>query len=195
MKRVFVFGSAAFVLFFSAQTILGIEGRDSVGLAGAELTPQSEVDQAVVVQSNLLSATNSGNNAAGLVARDLPATVVIDRNKVNFGPAPNVANGGPPNSAAVAFRESMSTPANQLIAEISPKWARAAQVSESIGDTAAQEFALGMIQRLAAMSMEVGVSEEDVVELHLASHQHFENTLGGPKNILVSINSGEASGP
>jgi hypothetical protein len=188
MRRILIGGlvTIIFVAFVSLSlfgggggtqevTVLG-DRAGSVVVTGTGRMVEEVQDANVAVQSLLPSPVQAAGAA------------VITSSSVNFGPAPQLENGGAPNAAAVAMRSALSSPAHDLVAEISPRWARAAQVSATSGDRAAEEFAVGMLNRLSEMSMQLELSVDEVDQLHTSSSIHFESVLQGDGLILSPPN-------
>lgn len=188
MRLIIIGGTTAFLalFFLSSRGEVAQEG----GTAGlGEATNGPIVTQIAGGGLQLGSlGTNAGSlGRAGAVqvnTVNAMGAAVISSNSVNFGPAPELVNGGAPNPASEIMRGSLSTPAHGLVAEISPRWARAIQVSATNEDNAAHEFAVGMLQQFAQMSVEIGLTIESVEQLHLSGSEHFEETLGGTVGIL-----------
>ncbi len=188
MRLIIIGGTVAFLtlFFLSSRGEVTQEG----GTAGLDATPSG----AVVTQMaggglQLGSVGANGGNLGQPVAGQMNTVeamgaAVITSNSVNFGPAPELVNGGVPNPAAEIMRDRLSTPAHALVAEISPQWARAIQVSAADEDNTAHEFAVGMLAQFSQMSVEVGLSLESVEQLHTSGSEHFEETLGGTVGIL-----------
>lgn len=181
MRLTVIAGITAFIALFafSLKQPSATDNSEAVANSGA-----SEMNAQVSAGVNSTSprANQQASTVAQAVHSGAPAsmnTALTVGNGVNFGPAPVLSNGGAPNPAADSMRATLSTEAHQLIAELSPLWARAAQTSAESGDNDAREFADSVLSSLAEMSMQAGLTIEAVEEVHRASSEQYEGPLGG----------------
>jgi hypothetical protein len=188
MRLIIIGGTTAFLaLFFLSSRGEVIQENGTAGLGEAPNGPVVTQMAAGGLQLGSLgtNAVGPGQVEAGQV--NTVEAAVIRSSSINFGPAPELVNGGAPNPASEIMRDRLSTPAHGLVAEISPRWARAIQVSAANEENAAHEFAVGILEQFSQMAVEIGLSIESVEQLHLSGSEHFEETLGGTVGILSDV--------